>query len=75
VAVVLPPAMVTVAGSVAATLLLDNAMEIPPLGAAALKVTVPVDEAPWVTLAGLRDREESAAGGVIVSLAVVLTLL
>ena len=76
VAVVLPAATVAVAGTVAAVLLLDRATEIPPLGAAPLKVTVPVDEAPRLTLAGLTDTDEIAvADAVIPSAAVLLTPL
>jgi hypothetical protein len=73
--VVLPPATVTAAGTIAATLLLDSAMEIPALGAAALNVTVPARETPRVTLAGLRDTDKRAAEGVRVSAAFLPTLL
>ena len=59
VAVKLPAATVTLDGMVADVLLLDSATEIPPAGAGALKVTVPVDELPPGTLAGLSDTEES----------------
>jgi hypothetical protein len=63
-------------GTVAAELLLDRAIEMPPLGAALLKVTVPVEDVPPVTLVGLSDTEDrAAAGGVIVSAAVLLMLL
>jgi hypothetical protein len=75
VAVVLPARTVTVAGTVAAALFLDKATEIPPLGAALVKVTVPVEEVPPVTLVGLTETDESAAAGVMVSAAVLLTLL
>ena len=76
VAVVLPAATVTLAGTVADELLLDSATEIPPVGAAALTVTVPVEELPPVTDVGLSDTEDSAAApGVIVSVAVLVTLL
>ena len=45
---------VTLAGTVATpVLLLDRLTTAPPLGAAALNVTVPVDELPPVTLDGL----------------------
>ena len=76
VAVALPAGTITLAGTVAAALFLDKATEMPPLGAALLKVTVPVEDVPPVTLVGLTETEESAgAGGVIVSAAVLLTLL
>ena len=57
VAVLLPAATVTEAGTVAEALLLDNETEIPPEGAAALSVTVPVEDAPLTTLVGLMPEE------------------
>jgi hypothetical protein len=77
VAVLLPAATVTDAGTVAEALLLESETARPPVGAAALKVTVPVDDAPLVTLAGLTETEESdtVVAGVMVSAAVLLTLL
>ena len=75
VAVVLPAATATVAGTAAATSLLVRATEMPPVGAAVLRVTVPVDTAPRATLAGLRDTDESAADAVMVRVAVLLTPL
>ena len=74
-AVVLPAATVTVAGTVAEALLLDRVTERPPVGAAALRATVPVDDAPPTTLVGLSETPESAAAGMIVSNAVLLTPL
>jgi hypothetical protein len=67
----------TEAGTLAAVLLLDSATEIPPDGAALLKVTVPVAEVPLFTLVGLTATDDRAAlaAGVIVSAAVLLTLL
>jgi hypothetical protein len=62
VAVVAPDATVTLAGTVAAALLLESDTAAPPLGAAPLRVTVPVDEVPPVTDAGLRVTDESVAG-------------
>jgi len=54
VAVVAPTATVTLAGTVAApVLLLLSPTTAPPVGAAALSVTVPVEEVPPVTDAGL----------------------
>lgn len=61
VALVAPAATVVVAGTVAtAVLLLDREMEIPPLGAAAVKLTVPVEDEPPTTMAGFRAIELSA---------------
>ena len=69
VALVLPAGTVTLAGTVAApVLLLDKLTTAPPLGAGALSVTVPVEELPPVTLVGLRLSDESVGGaGVTVS--------
>ena len=75
VAVVLPADTVTPVGTVAEELLLESATEIPPAGAAALRVTVPVEELPPVTLVGLSDNEDSAAAGVMPSDAVWLAPL
>jgi hypothetical protein len=73
-AVVPPAATVTEAGSVAERLLLASAIEMPPAGAAAVKVTVPVAEFPPTTLVGDTATEESATvtAGVIVSGVVLL---
>jgi hypothetical protein len=73
--VVLPAATVTEAGTAAAVLLLDKATDMPPVGAALLKVTVPVEEAPRATLAGLRATDEITVGAVMVNTAVLLVLL
>jgi hypothetical protein len=74
-AAVAPAGTVTLAGTVAAALLLDSVTAAPPEGAGAFKVTVPVEGLPPPTLAGLRDTAESLApvGGftVIVALRVV----
>jgi hypothetical protein len=69
VAVVLPTATVTAAGTVADALLLDSETDTPPEGAAPLKVTVPVAAVPPVTLEGLSEMDERArlANGVMVS--------
>src|SRR5439155_6547402 len=57
---VLPAATDTVEGTVAMpVLLLDSVTTAPPLGAAALKVTVPVEELPPTTVVGLTVTEES----------------
>jgi hypothetical protein len=69
VAVVAPAVTVTLAGTVAAALLLDNATDAPPTGAALLRVTVPVEELPPTTLVGFTVRFEIVAG-LIVSVAV-----
>jgi hypothetical protein len=69
VAVVAPAVTVTLAGTVAAALLLDNATDAPPAGAALLRVTVPVEELPPTTLVGFTVRLEIVAG-LIVSVAV-----
>ena len=59
-----PAGMVTVAGTLAALLLLESATCAPPEGAAALRVTVPVDDcAPPVTLVGFKVSEETVTGG------------
>jgi hypothetical protein len=59
-----PAGMVTVAGALAALLLLESATCAPPDGAAALSVTVPVDDcAPPVTLVGFSVSEETVTGG------------
>ena len=57
VAVALPAPTVTEAGIVAEELLLDSETEIPPVGAAPLKVTVPVAAVPPLTLEGLIERD------------------
>ena len=63
VAVVAPAATVTVAGSIAAPVLLDSITLAPPAGATLLSVTVPVDEVPPITLVGLSVSEDSDAAG------------
>ncbi len=69
VALVLPPATVTLAGTVAAeVLLLDRDTATPPDGAALLSVTVPWDVLPPTTLVGFSVTELSA-GGVTVNVA------
>jgi hypothetical protein len=60
VAEVAPVATVTLAGTVAADPLLDRATTAPPVGAAPLRVTVPVDGDPPLTVAGLTATEDSA---------------
>jgi len=60
VALVAPAAIVTLAGTAAADALLERVTTAPPLGAAPLSVTVPVDGAPPFTVAGLSATEDSA---------------
>jgi hypothetical protein len=77
VALVAPAATVTLAGTCAAVvLLLDSDTLAPPVGAAALNVTVPVDEVPPVTLVGFRETEDNdtASTGFTVSVAVLVPL-
>jgi hypothetical protein len=77
VALVAPAATVTLAGTCAApVLLLDSDTLAPPLGAAPLSVTVPVEELPPVTLVGFTDTEDNdtAAAGVTVKVAVAVPL-
>jgi hypothetical protein len=60
VAEVLPAATVTLAGTVAAAvLLLERVTTAPPVGAAPLSVTVPVELFPPTTVVGLIDKVES----------------
>ena len=76
VAVVAPASTVTDAGTWAAAVLLDVKLTAaPPAGAGAFKVTVPVDDTPPCTVAGLMLTPLSAAGAVTVKVAVRLTLL
>lgn len=60
VVVVDPAATVTLAGTCAAVVLLLVSVTVaPPVGAAPLSVTVPVEEVPPVTLAGFRVTDDS----------------
>jgi hypothetical protein len=61
VALVAPAATVTLAGTAAPDALLERETTAPPLGAAPLSVTVPVDDDPPFTVAGLSATEDSAA--------------
>jgi hypothetical protein len=70
VALVAPTATVRLAGTVVTLESSDSDTIAPPLGAAALKVTVPVEELPPFTLVGFNDSAEmviGAAGGFTVS--------
>ena len=64
--------MVTLAGTVAAAvLLLDRVTTVPPVGAAVLMTTVPVELLPPTTAVGLSDTEETLiTGAVTVNVAV-----
>ena len=70
-----PAAMVMEAGTVAEVLLLDSVTLAPPVGAAVVRVTVPVAEVPPVTLPGLTVTADRAAvaTGAIVTVPVLLT--
>ena len=72
VALVLPLATVTLAGTAAEALSLLSCTTAPPLGAGALRVTVPWDVAPPVTLVGLTERVLKL-GGLTVRVAVLVT--
>ena len=69
VAVVDPAPTVTLAGTVAAALLLDSVTAAPPVGAAPLNVTVPVEELPPTTVAGLTETDTRLSGAVSVTVA------
>jgi len=55
VALVAPAAIVTLGGMLAAPLLLESATCAPPVGAAPLNVTVPVEDIPPAPPVGLRE--------------------
>ena len=70
VAEVAPASTVTLAGTVAAAvLLLLSETETPPVGAAVTNRTVPVELLPPTRLVGLRDTEDTEAAGFTVSVA------
>jgi hypothetical protein len=75
VALVAPEAIVTLAGTVAADAPLERLTTAPLLGAGPLRVTVPVEKEPPVTLLGLTVIEErvgAVPAGVTVSVAVLV---
>lgn len=63
VALVAPEGTVTLPGTVAALELSESDTTAPPLGAAALRVTLPVDELPPVTLVGVTVTDDRAGVG------------
>jgi hypothetical protein len=70
VVLVLPAGTVTLAGTVAAAVLpLVSVTTVPPVGAAPLNVTVPVEVAPEVTDVGFNVTDDTETGGVTVSTA------
>jgi hypothetical protein len=76
VALLAPAATVTLAGTVAAAMLpLEREMAAPPLGAGPLRLTVPIEGDPPVTLSGLSAIAESVTEpcGATLSEAVLLT--
>jgi hypothetical protein len=67
-ALVAPAPTVTLPGTVATeVLLLESAIAAPPAGAAALRVTVPVEGDPAGTLVGLRLTEERVVAAITLS--------
>ena len=79
VALVAPAGTVTLAGTLVAVEFSDSDTTAPPLGAAALRVTVPVEELPPTTLVGFSETAESVGpppppGGLIVSVPLLVTL-
>ena len=77
VAVLLPAATVTLSGTNAIVPVVHSSTTMPPAGAAALRVTVPVADASETTLVGLTETDERLrlASGVTVRAAVLLALL
>jgi hypothetical protein len=62
VAVFCPAGIATLVGVVAAVLVVDMDTAAPPVGAVPFSVTVPVEEAPPRTVAGLMLTDDRAAG-------------
>src|SRR5881296_903265 len=63
VALMAPAGTMILTGTVAAVELHESETDPPPVGAGALKVTVPVDVAPPTTLVGLNDTVERTGPG------------
>jgi hypothetical protein len=75
IAVVTPAATVTLAGTVAAAVLpLERVTAVPPLGAAFVRVTVPVEEPPPVTVAGFSVTPDTTAAEVCTVKVVLLVI-
>ena len=76
VAEVAPASTVTLAGTVATLALeLESVTTAPPVGAARVKVAVPVDGEPPITVVGFTfTADRAAAGGVTVNAAVLFAL-
>ena len=74
-ALLLPLATVTLPGQLTAEELSLSWIRIPPLGAAPLKTTVPVADAPPATLEGLTERELSVTSGNTAMEAVAMPML
>jgi hypothetical protein len=73
--VVVPCATRTLAGTVASEVSeLDSVTVVPPVGATADSVTVPVAEAPPETLVGLIETDDSATGGAALTVNIVFLL-
>jgi hypothetical protein len=77
VALVAPPGMVTLDGTLAAALLLETATSAPPAGAGPLSVTVAVEDCvPPITLVGFSVNKDTVGrGGLTVSMAGLLVTL
>jgi hypothetical protein len=73
VALVAPAAIVTLAGTRAADVLLLNVTTAPPVGAAPVKVTVPVELLPPTTAVGLVVTDDKDTGAITVSVALWMT--
>jgi hypothetical protein len=72
VALVAPAGTLTLAGTVIAVEFSERVIVAPPAGAAVLRVTVPIEEAPPTRLVGFTDSVESAGGGGGVAPAVII---
>jgi hypothetical protein len=70
-----PDVTVAEAGTCAAALLLDRVTTVPAAGAGPLRVTVPPDALPPITLAGFNDTPASSKTGATVSTAFCVTPL